>query len=376
MGHPTEFVRVEAPSSHAAATRRGWAASAETSTASAAPRAREGRRAKISRWSSSIGVTGLLSRLARPSALTVLTYHRIGDHLRTPFDAELFSATAGEFDQQVAYLRKHFRLLTLAEALDFIECPERHGGGVLMTFDDGYRDNYDVAFPILQRHGVPATFFLPTALVGSNAIPWWDHIAYCVRNTTERVLRLPSPWTVELHREALGVRRCVQALLRIYKSLASVDAALLLAAVEEAAGVRPDLRQRRFLDWSEAERMVKCGMDVGSHTHSHAILSRLAPDAQHHELVRSREILESRLGIPVQTLAYPVGAKDSFNDTTIAALEAAGYRAAFSYSKDGINFPNRLRRFDLLRLSVDRDVTLPQFSLRVAAAALSGKVFV
>jgi peptidoglycan/xylan/chitin deacetylase (PgdA/CDA1 family) len=336
----------------------------------------EGRRAMVARWSERMGVTGLLAKVARPAALTVLTYHRIGDPARTPFDAELFSATAADFESQIAYVRRHFRVLSMAEALAFIEEPSGHSGGVLITFDDGYRDNFDIAFPILRRHGAPATFFLATSLVGSNAIPWWDRLAFCVRRSPNPVIRLPKPWSIELDRTTLGTAGCLQGLLRLYKCPATLDPARLLQAIEEATGVAPAATKRRFLDWNEAAVMVREGMDIGSHTHSHEILSRLTPEAQLNEVTRSRDIIENHLGIAVETLAYPVGGRDSFTTTTIAALKSAGYRAAFSYSKNGINFPKRLERFDLLRLSVDRDVTMPQFNLRVASTALSGRVFV
>ena len=336
----------------------------------------ESRRAAVARWSGRCGLTALVARAPRPAALTVLTYHRIGDPARTPFDAGLFSATAEDFDAQMRYLRRHFRVLSLPEALAFIDEPKGHPGGVLITFDDGYLDNFRVAFPILQRHSLSATFFLATSLVGTATIPWWDRLAYCVRHTSRPILRLRPPWSLELDRSRLTPAQCLKVLLQLYKSPGTADAPRLLAAVEDATGVRPQPEKRRFLNWVEASEMVEQGMHIGSHTHSHDILSRLAAAAQLDELTRSRTMLENRLGIQVQALAYPDGANDSFNSDTIDAAKAAGYRAAFSYDKSGINFGHRLQRFNLLRLSVDSDVALPHFSLRVASTALSGKVFI
>ena len=115
----------------------------------------------------------------------MLTYHRVGNPLECEYDRGVFSATAEQFDEQIGYFKKSFVVSTLAEAQWMAAAPGRiRGIRVLITFDDGYVDNYEVAFPILRAHGVEATFFLTTGFVGTDRIPYWDQIAYLVRNSS------------------------------------------------------------------------------------------------------------------------------------------------------------------------------------------------
>src|SRR5262245_45583277 len=124
-----------------------------------------------------LGATGLryvLSRVARWSGVLGLNYHRIGEAGRSVYDRGLWSATADDFDAQVGWLKSHFDIIRpddLPAAL-----AARRGRHVLITFDDGYRDNYADAFPVLKRHGVPATFFITTGFIDDARLSWWDEI--------------------------------------------------------------------------------------------------------------------------------------------------------------------------------------------------------
>src|SRR5438045_3267414 len=136
-----------------------------------------------------LGVLGLLERVgatARPG-LVVLTYHRIAEPGANPFYDPVISATPESFCAQIEWLRGRVRILTLPELLAQLESgsPWREPAA-LLTFDDGYRDNFEVAVPILRERNVPATFFLPTAFLEAPRLPWWDHVAYVIKQTRAR----------------------------------------------------------------------------------------------------------------------------------------------------------------------------------------------
>ena len=113
-------------------------------------------------------------------------------------------------------------------------------------------------------------------------------------------------------------------------------------------------------------------MSIGSHTHSHRILSKLTAEEQVEELRRSRQILERELRRPVRSLAIPVGARDAFNADTERALEAAQYQVAFSFY-DGVNRMDKLRRFDIMRTGVERDMSMSRVRCKAALAASTGR---
>jgi len=123
-------------------------------------------------WS---GTALLLGHFPRRNSLLILTYHRIGDSKDDLFDPGVFSVTADQFNEHIAYLKRQSLLVTLEEALAFVDGPTRDRKPrcrVLMTFDDGYRDNYELAFPILRSHGAQGVFFLITDMVGTGQVPW------------------------------------------------------------------------------------------------------------------------------------------------------------------------------------------------------------
>jgi hypothetical protein len=129
-------------------------------------------------WS---GISFLLSQLPARDSLLVLNYHRIGDSDDDLFDPGVFSATADQFNDQISYLKSHDLLVTLDEALAFIEGTrkEKNRSRVLITFDDGYLDNYKTAYPILRSNGVQAFSFLLRAWLeltkspGGITLPTW-----------------------------------------------------------------------------------------------------------------------------------------------------------------------------------------------------------
>lgn len=325
--------------------------------------------ADVSRFT---GFTWALSSLPRKPLLIVLNYHRIGNPAGSPYDSEVFSATPEALDAQVTFWKSRFRTATLEEAIDMVESPGRHSGtAVLFTFDDGYLDNYESAFPILKGHGVEGVFFLPTSYIGTNRMAWWDSVAYIIRNCRKKSFRLTSP-AAEFDLPVNGRDATIAKVLDLYRRLSSSNSESFLSMLEEACdSPRPNGSDRCFLNWEEAADMARGGMAIGSHTHSHEILSRLTPEEQLQELVTSRAILEQRLGRSVPSLSYPVGLRDSFSTATQEAAKQAGYRIAFSFY-GGLNVPGAMNRYDVMRYSMAFGTSLGRYQLQTALAAVTG----
>ena len=125
------------------------------------------------------------------------------------------------------------------------------------------------------------------------------------------------------------------------------------------------------MSWDEAAAMVRGGMTMGSHTHSHEVLARLPESEQGEELRGSKQILEARLGVRVDTVAYPVGLRDCFSAATQAAAKEAGYRAAFSFY-GGFNLPGSITPMDVRRVAVTSP-TAARFRFQTTLATLTGK---
>ena len=136
--------------------------------------------------------------------------------IESPLDRGVFSATADEFDQQLAFLKRESDIVRPGDIPDLIKKPGRY---VMISFDDGYRDNYDLAFPILKSHGVPATFFLCTGFLDDKMVSWWDEIAWLMRSSQRPELDL-SPWLgTPLRLGPLDTESSIRRVLARYKSL-------------------------------------------------------------------------------------------------------------------------------------------------------------
>jgi peptidoglycan/xylan/chitin deacetylase (PgdA/CDA1 family) len=332
------------------------------------------KREPLSRAAAAVGITRTFEWLARRPCLLALNYHRVGDPEAGGYDPALVEATAAEFDAQIGLLKKRFDVVSLAEAQDLAADPNRlRRTHVLITFDDGYRDNHDVALPILRAHGVPAAFFLATGFVGTHRVPWWDQIGFMLRSTRRTSIQLGYPRPVSYDLSALPRSRVIREVLRLYKHPDTTDPERLLKEIETACEVsRPaEAAEPLFMTWDEARDLVAAGMGIGSHTHRHELLAKLTPAEQLEELRRSRAIIQEKLGITVDALAYPVGSRESFSEVTLRCLREAGYRTAFSYY-GGINVPPAVAPLDVARIPVDRS-SLPLFRLRVGMAAVTGR---
>jgi hypothetical protein len=122
----------------------------------------------------------------------IFNYHRIGDPKKTDFDPNVFSCDEEHFAKQVGFLKQRFRIIGIRELVDDVLTNQRVTEPLaLITFDDGYRDNFTGAFPILREANVPAVFFIPTSFVGTGQVPWWDEIAWMVRHTKLTSVALP-----------------------------------------------------------------------------------------------------------------------------------------------------------------------------------------
>jgi len=334
-----------------------------------------GKRELLARGLHWSGAAYLFSQLSARDSLLVLNYHRIGNPEDDLFDPGVFSATADQFNDQISYLKHGDFLVTLDEALSFVEGTIKEKTRrcrVLITFDDGYLDNYEIAYPILRTHVAQGVFFLATSMVGSCQLPWWDHIAYLMKTARRRrfSLRYPSDLAVDI--DGNGLTESLRTVLKLYKRPENSDPERFIRELgENSEGDEPPLTLRRFLDWDEAREMHRSGMVIGSHTHSHHVLSQLEPDMQYEELSRSRQILRENLGVEADVLAYPVGARTSFNSQTQRAVQNAGYRAAFS-KYGGTNLPGETTPYDVNRIGIDHP-SWSRFRVQTDVCRFTGK---
>jgi peptidoglycan/xylan/chitin deacetylase (PgdA/CDA1 family) len=273
----------------------------------------------------------------------VLTYHRVRE---TPdsggFDDGVVDATAAEFDQQIALLRRHFSFVTLDDVRRWLAGGSLPKHPVLVTFDDAYRECRDVALPILRRHGAHAAFFVATHHVAERRVFWWDRASYIVARATARHATLPA-YGLELDlQDRAGRERSLHRILRLIKDRFGLAIEPFLAALAEACGVEwsaaleRELADATVATWDDVRALRAAGMDVQSHTRTHRVLQTLTPEELDAELGGAREDLESVLREPIRALAYPTGRPVRGREDITRAVQRAGYDLAFE-NAGGVN---------------------------------------
>ena len=334
-----------------------------------------------------LGAIRLLERAsaARAPVLMVLTYHRIAQASADRFYDPVISATPDAFRAQIEWLQNRFRLLTLDDLDRLIQNGRQwREPAALITFDDGYRDNFEVAAPILRELKAPATFFIPTGFLETPRLPWWDFVAYVIKQTRVKQLSLDrsertdlSPISIDL--ESGSRRAAIAAIIGEFLRNAIADERwflLHLASRAEVNVMNEDLSRELFMGWDDVKQLADADpfFSIGSHAHSHAQLAGLDDESQRRELAISRQILEGRLGRQVHAIAYPFGWEGTYNSVTKEVAKQTGYRQAFC-SQLGVNRRSGLDTYAIRRLGVGSTDSPAMLRARSALLGAVGRSF-
>ena len=304
----------------------------------------------------------LIANAVLPNGLYCFNYHRIGEASLTEYDPNVFSCNEANFVEHMKYIKKHFTVVTLEDLPVIFKGKIADKRYALITFDDGYIDNYTKAFPILLENEISATFFLATNFMNNAEIPWWDKIAYLVRHAQVDEIKLNNwPDIITLSKE--DVPTSIRKVLDIVKINNGSTIEEIIIELEQKLYIpNPDLMNKEplFMTWDMAREMQSAGMSFGSQTCSHRIMSHLSIDEQDFEAKASKEMIEKELNSSIKAFAYPVGGKDSFTADTIEIIKKY-YQVSFSFIS-GINTSKYLNEFSIERISVDSNCNATQLS--------------
>lgn len=272
------------------------------------------------------GLTSIMSPQGRNARLTVLTFHRV---LSQPDPLEPDTPDSVDFERQVRWLQQQFNLLPLSEGCDRLFDGTLPARAAAISIDDGYRDNFDIALPLLKRLGVPATFFIATRFLNGSAM-FNDRLNEALRRTRlERLdagrLGLPVLPIADMRQKLVALRALVRAVK--YRALAEREA--LVAHVEGLCEVEP--LSDMMMDARQLRAMLDAGMELGGHTRNHPIL-RVLPDSEaYDEIAGSHDDLLRITGRAPRLFAFPNGRLgDDFDARHAAMARRAGFDYAFT----------------------------------------------
>lgn len=245
-------------------------------------------------------------------------------------------ASGGDLRSHLLYLRRHYRMLKLEEALEELYtsketnqvCDRRTP--LVLTFDDGYRDNYTHAFALACELGVPITIFLVTGYVESfQPFPWLEGKRLVTRTQVDKFAFEGHTYHLDRFEERKALAQAIDFRLRHAKSLAERE--VFLTRVREALAVppsvTPDEKSMLPLTWDEIREMEESGwVSFGAHTMHHLMLANLEDSSEvNREIGQCRPLLEQNLGYPVRIFAYPFGRPEEVGNEAPRAAKKAGY---------------------------------------------------
>lgn len=277
---------------------------------------------------------------------------------------------ASLFRRHLAFLSRRYKVLPLPDVLHAL----RTGMPlppytVVITFDAGYENNVTEALPALRKEGIPAAFFLTTGYIGTDRSLWVDQLEQTLNDTdnTQVFVRFA------LKRETIRLgtdeeRREADRLIRWFcKQLTDEEKKTWLKAFFAENGIEPPKARGdyRFMTWGQARELHAAGMTVGSHTLTHAIVTRLTAAEMEREIANARAACEDHLGVPCEAFAYPNGRPGDFNKDSNALLRRLGFSC-------GLTTLHGLNRADANLYALRRVGVSDQTSVRELEAHLSG----
>jgi peptidoglycan/xylan/chitin deacetylase (PgdA/CDA1 family) len=308
------------------------------------------------------GVLDLMGLARRRTSGLVLRYHAV-----TPDEREVAYATPEicvalqSFRLQMAFVKRAYTVLPLPDLVDLVTRGAKLPPCALaITFDDGYADNYRLAFPVLERLGLTATVYVTTSCLEDGPPLWMSAVRAVMLKATSAELDVPGVGRVPLGaREGRG--SAARAVTRSLVPLSGKERNERVAAMAASAGVEPARELAgTMLTWQELRALARGGWTIGAHTVSHANVALAGVAEAESEIAGSRAALATAIGQPVQHFAYPNsgGEHTYFGPGVSTLLARLGFRSAVT-SKPGA-----------LRAGADR-FTLPRIGVSPRLAPVS-----
>jgi peptidoglycan/xylan/chitin deacetylase (PgdA/CDA1 family) len=285
-------------------------------------------------------------------------YHRVNNQASPFFE---IAVKPKAFEKQIRFFRNYYEIIELDDLNRLSSSHFSKRDLIILTFDDGYRDNYTQAFPILQKYGVPATIFLTTGFIDTNRLLWPDKLAW-IFFKAESMPDLSMLGKFDLPGDiARATQRFFSSKSSDHKAILDLMAAKLkelsenhrneiLSILSRVCKLKswPRMEERAMLSWKEVREMSKNGISFGGHTVSHPALSKIPLQEARREIIESKETIEEHIQKPVQTFAFPFGKKEDYSTAVIDILKQTGFEYACStirgYEQLPLNTPLSLKR--------------------------------
>lgn len=296
-----------------------------------------------------------LLRYSQKNRVIILMYHRFSD------EPEPFKIQQNIFENQIKFFKKKYNFISLKHYSEVLneKRDDIPNNPIIITMDDGYQDNYTVAYPILKKYSIPATIFITTDFINNRSWLWFNKLKYILQNThyNEFEFRLGAQ-TRKFHIDSFNNERETKLTIFNYcKTICADEIHVLLNQLSEKLNVHtPEQTAGDFqpLTWEQIKEMQEGQIEFGSHTCSHPILSRMKYEELKKEIILSKKEISRKIGSEVNSFCYPVGTPEDISDDVIKTTKEAGYSCAVT-TIPGSNAGRSANRFLLKRIAIATD---------------------
>ena len=266
-----------------------------------------------------------------PRSAVILSYHSIVEEPQRTDHILGISRARSCFEDHMQTLARRFSPVTVRDVAEFAssgrKLPPR---AVAVTFDDGFADNYEVALPILNRYGIPATFYIMVDGVENGRLPWYCRLRYAL-NTTKK-----SSWFNASRNQSYslatpqGRKTALTAAWEVGARLTGQVQQNFIREVEESLEIAPLTTSHGFMmTWDQVRSLRKAGHTVGGHTVSHPNLAQVSEGEAHYEITECKKKLEKEIGEPIDHFSYPHPALNpQWSRQTLEITRQAGFKSA------------------------------------------------
>jgi peptidoglycan/xylan/chitin deacetylase (PgdA/CDA1 family) len=293
--------------------------------------------------------TGAVKRQCNQGGVIILMLHKVDENS----DALPLTISAKIFEQILTELTAQHEIVSLDSLFDANnKFSANEKLRFVITFDDGYRNNYDYAYPILSKHKVPAIIYLSLGHLDGDFFFWYEQLAIGLKKSPLENIDLTDLGSGKCSlknqqdREAALIQ--LNQWLKLFSDQERMDKLEIILSRLQVDDAKKEVSP--MLSWEMVEEMMVNNIDFGSHTISHPILSHESRDSIEYEVVTSKEKLERKLGKSITGFAYPNGTLDDYNDTVLEFVEKAGYLHACT-TVEGTNYqdadPYQLKRINI-----------------------------
>lgn len=310
------------------------------------------------RGGTALGLWRLVNRALRCGRITILALHCVGRPPETAYMPDYMKIPEEALDRLLGRLRGAFDIIDLPEALRRLEGGGRDRNALVLTLDDGYKDNRTRGLPLLARHGVPAVVFPEVGAVDRQGLGW-IHKFFFVNHAkgidafaAEYARRTGDP---AVSRRLAGAAARGGNLEYVVKRILKyeVDPVERDRIAHElfvaAGGDEEAILEAVYLDWKDVADLAGEGVTFGCHTVTHPILSALDRAEAKIEITEARRLLRARAGIETDLFAYPWGRAWDFNVETVTVLQEEGFRCGLTAEGRSV-VPGRCDLFSLSRV--------------------------